>query len=106
MAWAATAAADPTSESVDDPHLRSFNAIKGYHLRATDGEIGRVENFLIDRADWSVENLIVVAGSWLTGKEVLLAPYAVSRTDWLNREILLNVTREQVKTARPGIRCN
>jgi hypothetical protein len=101
MTLAATAAADPTSESVDDAHLRSFDAIKGYRLRATDGEIGRVENFLIERVDWSIQYLIVVAGSWLTGKEVLLAPYAVTRIDWLNREILLNVTRDQVKNSPP-----
>ena len=70
-------------------------------MRATDGEIGRVENFLIERVDWSIQYLIVVAGSWLTGKEVLLAPYAVTRIDWLNREILLNVTRDQVKNSPP-----
>ena len=101
MTLAATAAADPTSASVDDPHLRSFDAIKGYRLRATNGEIGGVENFLIERVDWSIQYLIVVAGSWLTGKEVLLAPYAVTRIDWLNREILLNVTRDQVKNSPP-----
>jgi len=91
MAWAATAAADPTSESVHDPHLRSFDAIKGYRLRATDGEIGRVENFLIDRADWSIQYLIVVAGFWLTGKEVLLAPYAVTRIEPLAKRLTNSV---------------
>ena len=101
MTLSATAAADPTSKSVDDPHLRSFDAIKGYRLRATDGEIGRVESFLIERVDWSIQYLIVVAGSWLTGKEVLLAPYAATRIDWLNREIRLNVARDQVKNSPP-----
>jgi hypothetical protein len=80
---------------------RDFDAIKGYRLRATDGEIGRVENFLIERVDWSIQYLIVVSGAWLTGKEVLLAPYAVTRIDWLNREILLNVSRDQVKNSPP-----
>lgn len=98
---AETAAADAAGESVDDPHLRSFDAVRGYRLRATDGEIGSVENFLVDRAAWNIRYLIIVAGSWLTGKEVLLAPYAVTRIDWLNREILLNVTREQVKNSPP-----
>lgn len=98
---AETAATDAAGESVDDAHLRSFDAIKGYRLRATDGEIGSVENFLVDRAAWNIQYLIIVAGSWLTGKEVLLAPYAVTRIDWLNREILLNVTREQVKNSPP-----
>jgi sporulation protein YlmC with PRC-barrel domain len=88
-------------ESVDDPHLRSFEAIKGYRLRATDGEIGNVENFLIDRDGWNIRYLIVGTGKWWFGKEVLLAPYAVAAIDWLNREILLNVTGEQVKSSPP-----
>jgi hypothetical protein len=32
---------------------------------------------------------------------MLLAPYAVTRIDWLNREILLNVNRDQVKNSPP-----
>jgi sporulation protein YlmC with PRC-barrel domain len=86
-------------ESIDDPHLRSFRVIKGYRLRATDGEIGGVENFLIDQAGWNIRYLIVSTGAWLMGKEVLLAPFAVLVIDWLNREILLNVTRDRVKNS-------
>jgi PRC-barrel domain len=88
-------------ESVDDPHLRSFEAIKGYRLRATDGEIGNVENFLVDRDGWNIRYLIVGTGKWWFGKEVVLAPYAVAAIDWLNREILLNVTGDQVKSSPP-----
>jgi hypothetical protein len=89
------------TESVDDPHLRSFETFKGYRLRATDGEIGRIRNFLIDNDGWNIRYLIVATGSWLFGKEVLLAPYAVTAVDWLNQEVLLNVTREQVKDSPP-----
>ena len=88
-------------ESMDDPHLRSFEAVKDYRLRATDGEIGTIENFLIDRDGWNIRYLIVGTGKWWFGKEVLLAPYAVAAIDWLNREILLNVTGEQVKGSPP-----
>jgi len=40
-----------------DPHLRSCNQVKGYHLSATDGEIGHVEGFLIDDATWSIRRI-------------------------------------------------
>lgn len=88
-------------ESADDPHLRSFEAITGYRLRATDGEIGNVENFLVDRDGWNILYLIVGTGKWWFGKDVLLSPYAVAAIDWLNREILLNVSGEQVKSSPP-----
>lgn len=89
------------TEAVENPHLRSFETIKSYRLRATDGEIGRIRNFLIDNDGWNIRYLVVETGSWLFGKEVLLAPYAVTAIDWLNQEVLLNVTRQQVKDSPP-----
>jgi hypothetical protein len=89
------------SDAVENPHLRSFETIKNYRLRATDGEIGGIRNFLIDNDGWNIRYLVVATGSWLFGKEVLLAPYAVTAVDWLNQEVLLNVTREQVKDSPP-----
>jgi hypothetical protein len=43
----------------EDHHLRSVSAVTGYHIHATEGEIGHVENFLIDDRDWSIRHLIV-----------------------------------------------
>ena len=31
-----------------DPHLRSAQAVTGYYIQATDGDIGHVEDFLVD----------------------------------------------------------
>jgi hypothetical protein len=40
-----------------DPHLRSAREVEGYHVAATDGEIGHVEDFLIiTRVDCSMLN--------------------------------------------------
>jgi hypothetical protein len=40
------------------PHLGSIAAVTGYHLHATDGVIGHVEDFLVDDAGWSVSKKI------------------------------------------------
>ncbi len=37
-----------------DPHLRSTHAVGGYHIQATDGEIGHVEDFVIDDETWAI----------------------------------------------------
>jgi hypothetical protein len=39
------------NRSDDDPHLRSIEAITGYNIHAGDGEIGHVDDFLIEDAD-------------------------------------------------------
>jgi hypothetical protein len=82
-----------------DPHLRDMTALRGYHIHATDGAIGHVENFLMDDAAWAVRYLIVDTSNWWPGEHVLIAPCAVNDIDWGAREVRLNVTRDQVKTS-------
>eukprot|EP01037_Dinobryon_pediforme_P004307 gene4307-4357_t len=84
-----------------DPHLRSMTSTNGYHLHATDGGIGHVENFLIDDITWSIRYLIADTSNWWMGKHVLIAPFAVESVDWSKREIHLNVSRDAVKASPP-----
>jgi sporulation protein YlmC with PRC-barrel domain len=93
--------ADPANRDMGDPHLRSVVEITGYHLHATDGPIGHVENVYIDDGGWDIRYLIVDTRNWWSGAHVLLSPFAVKEIDWPASEIRLNVTREQVKTSPP-----
>jgi hypothetical protein len=83
-----------------DPHLRSVAAVTGYHIQATDGDIGHVESFLVDDQGWSILYLVIDTRNWLRGTHVLVAPAAVSGIDWSSGEVRLRVTREQVRTSR------
>jgi hypothetical protein len=82
-----------------DPHLRDMTALRGYHIHASDGSIGHVENFLIDDADWGIRYLIVDTRNWWPGARVLIAPYAVKSIEWTDRQVRLNVTQHQVRTS-------
>ncbi len=82
-----------------DPELRSAREITGYHLAATDGDIGHVDNLLIDDAAWGIRYLVVSTHNWWPGKQVLLSPFAVTGVTWAERRIAVDVTREQVKTS-------
>ena len=82
-----------------DPELRSVKEINGYHIAASDDEIGHVDNMLIDDASWTIRYLIVSTHNWWPGKQVLLSPYAVTGITWTDRHVAVNVTREQVKTS-------
>src|SRR5579863_584010 len=85
----------------DDPHLRSIAEVTGYHIHAADGEIGHVENFLLDSATWSIRYLAVDTRNWWPGKHVLMSPHAVKNIDWSERHFHLNVTRDKVKASPP-----
>ena len=38
----------------DDLHLRSTKAVTGYHIHATDGQIGSVSGFMVDGKNWAI----------------------------------------------------
>jgi hypothetical protein len=82
-----------------DPHLRSMTSLRGYHIHASDGSIGHVENFLLDDATWAIRYLIVDTRNWWPGAHVLISPFAVKSISWDDHEIRLNVSREQVKSS-------
>ena len=63
--------------SDDDPHLRSTEAVTGYHIHAKDGEIGHVADFLIEDADWSIHYLVVDTKNWWPRKQVLVSARSV-----------------------------
>jgi hypothetical protein len=84
-----------------DAHLRSLAAVTGYHILASDGEIGHVENFLIDDATWNIRYVIVDTSNWWLGKHVLISPYAVRKISYVDRQIAVDVDREKVKSSPP-----
>jgi PRC-barrel domain len=61
--------------------LRSVDDLKGLSLRATDGEIGNVDQFYFDDETWTIRYLVVNAGSWLVGRMVLISPISLGKGD-------------------------
>jgi len=85
--------------SDDDPHLRSIGEVVGYHIHAADGEIGHVEDFLMEEADWSIHYLVVDTKNWWPGKKVLVSPRSVTGIDWTDNLVDINVSRQKVKAS-------
>jgi hypothetical protein len=81
----------------DDAHLRSVEAVTGYHIHASDGEIGHLEDFLVEDADWSIHYLVVDTKNWWPGKEVLVSPQSAGEIDWAARLVNLDANRQKIK---------
>lgn len=92
-------AARKIEEQSYDPHLRSINEVTGYHLGAVDGEIGHVEDFIVDEANWAIRYLVVDTRNWLPGERVLIAPAWIERVSWEESKVFVNLTQEAVKQA-------
>ncbi len=80
-----------------DPHLRSTEAVTGYHIHASDGEIGHVDDFLVEEADWSIRYLLVDTKNWWPGKKVLISPRSIREIDWTDELVNLGLVRQKVK---------
>jgi hypothetical protein len=83
----------------DNPHLRSCQAVNGYHIHATDGEIGHVAGYLIDDETWAIRYLIVDTSNWWLGHRVLIAPEWIGGVHWKNETVSVSLTREAIKNA-------
>jgi hypothetical protein len=85
----------------DDPNLRSCTAVIGYHIHATDGEVGHVEGFLIDVETWAIRYLVVNTSNWWLGHRMLIAPQWISGVHWSDQTVTVDLDREAVKAAPP-----
>lgn len=83
----------------DDPHLRSVEAVTGYHIHASDGEIGHVEDFLVEDADWGIHYLVIDTKNWWPGKKVLISPRSVQGIEWNDKLVNIDVDRRTVKAS-------
>ncbi len=86
-----------TQPKEGNPHLRSIKAVTGYHIHATDGEIGHVEDFIVDDADWRIRYITVDTRNWWPGERVLISPRSVREIDWARKLMHLDIDRQKVK---------
>jgi sporulation protein YlmC with PRC-barrel domain len=86
-----------------DRHLRSTQEVTGYNILATDGEIGHVEDFIIDEETWAIRYLIVATTNFWPGKKVLVSPQWIKSVSWDTREVLVDLSREKIKKAPPYV---
>jgi sporulation protein YlmC with PRC-barrel domain len=84
-----------------------MSRLTDFAIHATDGNIGKVRRFLFEDEDWALRYLVVETGNWIKRKELLISPIFIDALSWQDREIHVNLAREQVRqspqieTAKP-----
>ncbi len=84
-------------EKAWDPHLRSTHDVSGHNIQAADGEIGHVDDFIIDDETWAIRYLIIDTRNWWPGKKVLVSPRWIDRVSWSESKVFVNLTRESIR---------
>src|ERR1017187_3513575 len=104
---ATTASTEATANRIrresQDSHLRSIEAVTGYHIEATDGEIGHVYGFVVDDEAWAIRFIEVATKNWWPGKKVLISPSWIKRVSWIDSKVYLDLSREAIKGGPPFV---
>jgi hypothetical protein len=82
-----------------DQHLRSTKEVSGYYIEATDGDIGHVEDFVIDDENWAIRYVVVDTVNWWPGKKVVVAPQWIKDVSWTDSRVYVELSRERIKNA-------
>jgi hypothetical protein len=69
------------------------------HFKATDGDIGHLEDLLGDDHTWAIRHLVVNTSNWWGGQRVLIAPHSITGVSWSGTTISVDLTRQAVKDA-------
>ncbi len=82
-----------------DPNLRSITVVDGYHIHAADGDVGHVEDFIIDTKTWAIRYAVVDTRNWLPGKKVLISPDLIESVDWFKSLVYVGLPISRIKNA-------
>ena len=80
-----------------DPNLRSTHNVDGYRIQANDGDIGHVDDFVIDDDSWAIRYLVIDTRDWFPGKKVLISPHWVEKIDWSESRVTINLSRAKIE---------
>jgi len=84
-----------------DPNLRSTDSTGGYHVHALDGEIGHVNDFIIDDHTWAIRYLVIDTHNLWPGKKVLVSPQWIESVSWAESKVFVNLSRDAIKRSPP-----
>ncbi len=78
--------------------LHYISYLKGFHVLATDGDAGHVDDFLVDE-DGNLRHLVIDTSNWPGGKAVLLSPAVIVKIDSPKKRIHVNISSDEVKNS-------
>jgi PRC-barrel domain len=93
----ASAAPSPRPKPKSGTMLRELRALIGSPVIATNGETGRVRDFLFDDQTWQVRHLVLDVGNWLRRRDVVLPAAAFELPDWTTGTLRVRLSKAQVR---------
>jgi hypothetical protein len=81
------------------PHLRNTKQMSDCRLAASDGEIGQVQDLLIDSGTWTIRYLVINTRNSSDDKYVVVAPEWIDRVSWKEAKVFTSLSSASIKPA-------
>ena len=88
-----------TKQRNADAHLRSAHVVGRFKIQAREESIGHVGDFIVNDETWSIHDLVVRTGAWLSGRRVMIAPEEIERISWNESTVFVKSSKEELLNA-------
>lgn len=79
-----------------DPYLRSVTEVLSYQVRTVDGDLGTLEDLVMEDANWFLRFIVARTGHVLSAQKVMISTQYVQTIDWASRLITLSRSPAQM----------
>jgi hypothetical protein len=83
----------------EDRRLMSSRELNGCHIQAADGEIGHVDDVLVDEESWRIRYLVLDTSNWIGGRSVVMSPRVLTDVDLSDRIVKVDADREDIRNS-------
>jgi hypothetical protein len=86
---------DANDASVIDPHLRSCRNVSRYELVARDGDVGAIQDLLIDDSFWLIRFVVAIVNGVRDRQAKLFGPQIIEDIEWSLSVVKIGANRNQ-----------
>lgn len=69
----------------------------GFRIQASDGDIGYLEDLIVNDETWDILYMVVDTREWMPGEKTLISPRWIEDASWLESKLYVDLTREGIK---------
>jgi len=84
-------------EGIADHQILGVNEIYGYSVFADDGEIGKIEDIIVDDVEWHMIYFVIGMGPWPTNERIRVSPDMVESIIPENSRMNINILKKNIK---------
>jgi sporulation protein YlmC with PRC-barrel domain len=85
-----------------DANLRSAKEVIGYAVKGTDGDLGQIDDIILDDQNWKLIYLVLDTSTWLSkGKKTLIAVHWIKWISHEDQELQLSLPQQAIEESPP-----